>query len=115
MKSFKEIREIDIDNLINMSEADQLAHIDTLSEEQIDELIGKLVKGTAKLAGKAAKAGGKLAFKGAKAGVKRLTPQGRADAANKKANKIERQRKAKDNLKKAKERLAKAKASKKDS
>ena len=104
MKSFKEIREIDIDNLINMSEADQLAHIDTLSEEQIDELIGKLVKGTAKLAGKAAKAG-----------VKRLTPQGRADAANKKANKIERQRKAKDNLKKAKERLAKAKASKKDS
>ena len=74
-----------------------------------DELIKKLVKGTARLAGKAAKAGGKLAVKGAKKAKKRLSTQGRADAANKKADKIKARMKARDNLKRAKSNLKKAK------
>ena len=38
MKTFQEIRELSVDNFVDMNEADQQAYISTLSEEQIDEL-----------------------------------------------------------------------------
>jgi len=68
--------------------------------------IGRTAKAGAKVAGKAAvagaKAGGKLAVKGAKAGVKRMSTQGRIDAAKKKADKFKKKSAQRKELKKVK-------------
>ena len=65
---------------------------------------GRAAKAGAKVAGKAAvagaKAGGKLAVKGAKAGAKRLSTQGRIDAAKKKADKFKKKSAQRKELKK---------------
>ena len=68
------------------------------------KLAGRAAKAGARVAGKAAvagaKAGGKLAVKGAKAGVKRMSTQGRIDAAKKKADKFKKKSAQRKELKK---------------
>lgn len=68
--------------------------IDDLTEEQLDEIIGKIAKGIGNLAKKAAN---------------RVSAAGRADAAEKKADKLEKKKKDLERIKKAKERQANAK------
>ena len=70
--------------------------IDSLSEEQLDELLGKALK----------KLGGAI--------KSRVTTSGRADRAEKKADKADKKEKDRERLKKAKERLAAQKQKKKD-
>tara|TARA_R100001463_G_scaffold30219_6_gene68730 strand:+ start:2030 stop:3400 length:1371 start_codon:yes stop_codon:yes gene_type:complete len=74
--------------------------------------VGRVAKAGAKVAGKAAvagaKAGGKLAVKGAKAGAKRMSTQGRIDAAKKKADKFKKKSAQRKELKKVKKDAATA-------
>lgn len=74
--------------------------ISELSEEQLDELIGKIARGIGK---------------GVKKAAKRMSTSGRADAAEKRAAKAEKKNKDRERLKKAKERIAAAKAKKNES
>ena len=77
--------------------------VDDLSEEQINELLGSIVKGAAK-----------LAYKGAKAAVVnrkgnfRFSTAGRADAAETQAKKLEKANKDRERLRKSQERIRKA-------
>lgn len=77
--------------------------VDDLSEEQINELLGSIVKGAAK-----------LAYKGVKKAVVnnkgnfRFSTAGKADAADAKAKKLEKANKDRERLKKAQERIRKA-------
>jgi hypothetical protein len=79
--------------------------VDDLSEEQINELLGSIVKGAAK-----------LAYKGAKAAVVnrkgnfRFSTAGRADAAETQAKKLEKANKDRERLRTSQERIRKAQA-----
>jgi hypothetical protein len=68
--------------------------MDDLTEEQLDEIIGKIARGIAK---------------GVKKVANRMSASGRADAAEKKADKLEKKKKDLERIKKAKERQANAK------
>ena len=68
--------------------------MDDLTEEQLDEIIGKIAKGIAK---------------GVKKVANRMSASGRADAAEKKADKLEKKKKDLERIKAAKERAKKAK------
>ena len=82
--------------------ADQLAN---LTEEELNELIGKLIGGAAKLAGKGVVGAAKLAAKG----IRRYgTVAGRADAAEKKADRAEKKNRDRERIRKAQARLAAA-------
>ena len=102
---FKEDKEPD---LTEMTDIEIESYARSLSEEQLDEVIGKLVKGA-----------GKLAFKGAKAAYKRYgTTDGKAKAAAQKVMKMKKKREAleklqaaRDQIKKEKEELRKKKES----
>jgi hypothetical protein len=74
--------------------------ISELSEEQLDELIGKIARGIGK---------------GVKKAAKRMSTSGRADAAEKKAAKAEKKNIDRERMKKAKERIAAAKAKRNES
>jgi hypothetical protein len=76
--------------------------IDTLTEEELNELIGKIIGGAAKLAGKGVVGAAKLAAKG----IRRYgTTAGRADAAEKKADRAEKKNKDRERIRKAQARL----------
>jgi len=97
METFKSFlnEQIAIENmLIEMSDSDFDHLLEQLTYEeiqQVDEILGAIARGVGKLA----KGAGKLAAKGAKAGAKKLvqkgkekfTDKGRADAADRKADK----------------------------
>ena len=91
-----------IANVNEMTEAQFDEYTDTLTEEQLDELIGTLVKGA-----------GKLAMKGAKAGAKaignRLTDKGRAKIAQDKLAKMQRKRQEREKLDKVRDDIRKEK------
>ena len=75
--------------------------ISDLSDEQLDEVLATVAKGI----GKAAGAAGKLAFKGAKKVADRLSTKGRADAAAKKADKMDQKAADRERLQRAKMRI----------
>ena len=79
--------------------------ISDLTEEQLDELIGKIAKGL----GKVAKKAGSAAVSGVKKAANRMSTSGRADAADKKAASLEKKKADRERLQRAKERLQKAK------
>lgn len=82
--------------------ADQLA---ALSEEEINEIIGKAIGGAFKLGAKAAVGAGRMVKKAAN----RMSTSGRADAAEKRAAALEKKNKDRQRIKDARERLRKAK------
>jgi hypothetical protein len=91
-----------IGNVNEMTEAQFDEYTDTLTEEQLDELIGTLVKGA-----------GKLAMKGAKAGAKaignRLTDKGRTKIAQDKLAKMQKKRQEREKLDKVRDGIRKEK------
>ena len=104
MKTFKEHSD-----LMEMSDAELTLHLESLTEEQLDELLG-FVK---KLAVKGIKGAGKLAAKGAKAGIKKgiekgkekFTDKGKLAAAEKKAKSMEDKRKTREKIEAAREKI----------
>ena len=100
---FPEIMETydnELDEAIEEIVKEENLDVDSLSEEQLDELLGGALKKLAKKAGSAIKS--------------RVTTSGRADRAEKKADKADKKEKDRERLKKAKERLAAQKQKKKD-
>jgi len=103
MKPFKEHKAPD---LTEMTDAEINAYARSLSEEQLDEVIGKLARGVGKLT----KGAGKLAFKGAKAAYKRYgTTDGKAKAAAQKVVKMKKKREALEKLQAARDQIRKEK------
>lgn len=82
--------------------ADQLAD---LTEEEINEIIGKAIGGAFKLGAKAAVGAGRMVKKAAN----RMSTSGRADAAEKRAAAVEKKNKDRERIKAAQDRLRKAK------
>jgi len=132
-KKFKDRKDKDIDNDGDVDSSDEYLHkrrkavskavanedleaacdiiaeeydIDDLTEEQLDELIGKVAKGIGKAVGGTAKA----LYKGGQKIGQRLSTSGRADAAEKRAASAEKKQKDRERIKKAQDRLAKARA-----
>lgn len=111
----EDITEADIAEILHqyaLSEnvsADQLAN---LSEEEINEIIGKAIGGAFKLGAKAAVGAGRMAKKAVvnKQGNMRLSTAGRADAAEKKAAAREKKNKDRERIRAAQQRLRDAKA-----
>lgn len=83
--------------------ADQLAE---LTEEEINEIIGKAIGGAFKLGAKSVVGAGRMAKKAAN----RMSTAGRADAAEKRAAKAEKKNKDRERIKAAQQRLRDAKA-----
>jgi hypothetical protein len=78
---------------------------DTLTPQQLDEIIGKVLGTAFKVGARTALGAGRLAKKAAK----RISTSGRADAAEKKAADMEKKNKDRERIKAAQERLRKAK------
>ena len=90
MREETTISEADIDAVMEwIGDTD----IDNLTEEQLDELIGRAVRGIAKGVGAVARGAGKGAVGAVRGGIKvkkRLSTAGRADAADQRARKAEK-------------------------
>jgi hypothetical protein len=102
--------EIFSEELYALDEDDLNEYLESLDEEEfvaLEEFISESPAGD--LAKKLARGAGKLAVKGAKAGAKRLSTQGRADAADEKADSTEKKAANKERIVKAKERIEAAK------
>ena len=103
-----ELEESEVNNLTaqyineNNITVDQL---ENMTEEELNELIGKAIGGAFKLGAKAAVGATRLAGKA----VKRASTAGRADAAEKKADSLEKKNKDRERIKAAQDRLRKAK------
>ena len=76
-----------------------------MTEEELNELIGKAIGGAFKLGAKAAVGATRLAGRA----VNRMSTSGRADAAEKKAASVEKKNKDRERIKAAQDRLRKAK------
>ena len=104
----KAISDEDYDEMVELFSEDlldnHLDHISSLTEEQLDELVGKAIAVGAALLGK----GAKKAYDGAKKLKHRLSVSGRATAAEEKAEEIEKRKRERERLRAAKERLAQA-------
>ena len=94
MKTFKEFHE-EIEDVIAGS-------IARAAGRGLKKVGGMAARGAGRAAVAGAKAGGRLAVKGAKAGAKRLSTQGRIDAAKKKADKFKKKSAQRKELKKVK-------------
>ena len=79
--------------------------LENMTEEELNELIGKAIGGAFKLGAKAAVGATRLAGKA----VKRASTAGRAAAAEKKADSVEKKNKDRERIKAAQDRLRKAK------
>lgn len=79
--------------------------INDLTEEELNELIGKAIGGAFKIGAKAVVGSARLAKKGAN----RMSASGRADAAEKKAAAMEKKNKDRERIKAAQDRLRAAK------
>ena len=86
----EETSEVDLDAIMEwIGDTD----IDDLTEEQLDELIGRAIRGVAKGVGAVARGAGKGAVGAVRGGIKvkkRLSTAGRADAADQRARKAEK-------------------------
>lgn len=82
-----------------------LDQLENMTEEELNELIGKAIGGAFKVGAKAAVGAARLAGKAAN----RMTAAGRADAAEKKADSMEKKNKDRERIKAAQDRLRKAK------
>ena len=109
----EEVEEADIANILREyalhedMTAEQLAN---LTEEELNELIGKAIGGAFKIGAKAAVGSARLAKKGAN----RMSAAGRADAAEKKADAMEKKNKDRERIKAARDRLRDAKKAARD-
>lgn len=104
-KSYSE-SEVDDLTALYINENDiSLDQLENMTEEELNELIGKAIGGAFKLGAKAIVGGARLASKGAK----RMSTSGRADAANNKAAALEKKKKDRESLTKAKDRVRAAK------
>ena len=86
--------------------------IDDLTEEQLDELIGRAVRGIAKGVGAVARGAGKGAVGAVRGGIKvkkRLSTAGRADAADQRARKAEKKAADRERMNLARKREQEAK------
>lgn len=83
-----------------------LDQLENMTEEELNELIGKAIGGAFKVGAKAAVGAARLAKKGAN----RMSASGRADAAEKKADSIEKRNKDRARIKAAQDRVRTAKA-----
>lgn len=79
--------------------------INELTEEELNELIGKAIGGAFKIGAKSVVGAARLAKKGAN----RMSASGRADAAEKKADALEKKQKDRERIAKAKQRVRDAK------
>lgn len=79
--------------------------INDLTEEELNELIGKAIGGAFKIGAKAVVGSARLAKKGAN----RMSAAGRANAAEKKADAMEKRNRDRERIKAARDRLRKAK------
>lgn len=84
--------------------------INDLTEEELNELIGKAIGGAFKIGAKAVVGSARLAKKGAN----RMSASGRADAAEKKADAMEKKNKDRERIKAARDRLRDAKKAARD-
>lgn len=84
--------------------------INDLTEEELNELIGKAIGGAFKIGAKAVVGSARLAKKGAN----RMSASGRADAAEKKADAMEKKNKDRERIKAARDRLRDAKNAARD-
>ena len=84
--------------------------INDLTEEELNELIGKAIGGAFKIGAKAVVGSARLAKKGAN----RMSASGRADAAEKKADAMEKKNKDRERIKAAQDRLRNAKNAARD-
>ena len=91
-------------NYINENDI-TLDQLENMTEEELNELIGKAIGGAFKVGAKAAVGAARLAGKAAN----RMTAAGRADAAEKKADSMEKKNKDRERIKAAQDRLRKAK------
>lgn len=82
-----------------------MAELEAMSQEQLDEIIGKAIGGAFKLGAKAAVGTARLAGKGIKKTAKRMSTAGRADAAEKKAKALEQKQKDRERMQAAKQRV----------
>jgi hypothetical protein len=92
-------------NYINENDI-TLEELENMTEEELNELIGKAIGGAFKVGAKAAVGAARLAKKGAN----RMSASGRADAAEKKADAVEKRNKDRARIKAAQDRLRTAKA-----
>lgn len=117
-KEAKPVKEdFDIDSLLEMTDEQFDQYLNESTDQQLDELlgalgrgVGKVVGGAARLAGKGVMGAGKLAAKGVGAAANRLSVQGRADAAEKRTQKIQAKTKAVQDKMAARKKLATQKA-----
>lgn len=111
--TMEEVEEADIANILREyalhedMTAEQLAN---LTEEELNELIGKAIGGAFKIGAKAVVGSARLAKKGAN----RMSASGRADAAEKKADAMEKKNKDRERIKAARDRLRDAKKAARD-
>lgn len=82
-----------------------MEQLENMTEEELNELIGKALGGAFKIGAKAAVGAARLAKKG----VNRVSASGRADAAEKKADAIEKRNKDRERIRAAKDRVKAAK------
>lgn len=82
-----------------------LDQLENMTEEELNELIGKAIGGAFKVGAKAAVGAARLAKKGAN----RMSASGRADAAEKKADAVEKRNKDRARIKAAQDRVRIAK------
>lgn len=94
------------DALIEMDEAEFDQFLDESTDEQLDEILSAISRGV----GKAAMGAGRLIKKGAGAAMNRMSVQGRADAAEKKTQKIQDKTKAVQDKMAARKKLDQQKA-----
>ena len=101
--------ELDEQTQYNLVEAYLLENnidVDSLTEEELNEIIGKVIGGAFKAAAKTAVGAGRLIKKAAN----RMSTSGKADAAEKKAAAAEKKNRDRERIKKAQERLRAAQA-----
>lgn len=84
-----------------------MAELENMTEEELNELIGKAIGGAFKMAAKTAVGAGRMAKKA----VNRVSASGRADAAEKKAAAVEKRNADRERIKKAQQRVRDAKQS----
>ena len=105
LKSYGESEVNDLTALYINENDISLDQLENMTEEELNELIGKAIGGAFKLGAKAVVGSARLASKGAK----RMSTSGRADAANNKAAALEKKKKDRESLTKAKDRVRAAK------
>tara|TARA_R110002074_G_scaffold7751_4_gene32705 strand:- start:21162 stop:23618 length:2457 start_codon:yes stop_codon:yes gene_type:complete len=88
-----------VDQLLELSDGDFNELLDESTDEQLDEFLGAMARGA-----------GNLIKKGASAAVNRMSVQGRADAAEKKTQKLQDKTKAVQNKMAARKKLGQQKA-----